>query len=340
MSICVDCHAHFLPDAFMDAMKQRGFAEAHKSEGYINVSDALTGYSRPHVRLPIFSQLWDIDERTALAEQQRIDRQIICLPPFYFGYKPDAKTGLEICRTGNDAIAATIAKSPERFAGFATVPLQSPKEAVVELRRAVNELGFWGVEIGTSVAGAPMDDPSLDVFWEICCELDVPIFVHPQHELALDRTAQWYLHNLYGNPSETALMVARLIFAGVFERFPKLNMILAHGGGTIPYIIGRLDHGYRVRPETKTIPKPPSAYLKHLYFDIITHDDDMLAYLVGRVGWRRVVVGTDRPFDMGVDDPREVIARIPGLSALEREAIVGDNARSFLSRSPHYAEAP
>lgn len=333
MSICIDCHAHFLPDKFVAEMQKRGFADAHKDQGYIEVADALTGYSRPKVRLPIFSGLWDIEERTALAERQRIDKQIICLPPFYFGYKPEAKVGLEICRIGNDALSEIVGKSPDRFAAFATVPLQSPKDAVAELRRAVEQLGFWGAEIGTSVAGAPMDDRGLDVFWETCCELDVPLFVHPQHELALDRTKEYYLHNLYGNPSETGLMVARLIFAGVFERFPKLNLILAHGGGTIPYIIGRLDHGYRVRPETKTIPKPPSAYLTQLYFDIIAHDDAMLAYLVGRVGYRRVVVGTDRPFDMGVDDPRGIVDRIPGLTQEQRDAIVGENARSFLSRS-------
>ena len=340
MSICIDCHAHFLPDKFVEDMSKRGFAEAHKDEGFIAVSDALTGYSRAQVRLPHFSLLWDIDERTALAEAQNIDKQIICLPPFYFGYKPPGNVGLSICRTGNDAIAEIVAQSPERFAGFATVPLQSPKDAAAELRRTVSEYGFWGAEIGTSVAGAPMDDPSLDVFWETCCELDVPVFVHPQHELELDRTSQYYLHNLYGNPSETGLMVARLIFAGVFERFPKLNMILAHGGGTIPYIIGRLDHGYRVRPETKTIPKPPSEYLKRLYFDTITHDEAMLAYLVRRVGAQHVVVGTDRPFDMGIDDPRGLVAKIPGLSDSERDAIIGGNARSFLSRSMGLAKTP
>jgi aminocarboxymuconate-semialdehyde decarboxylase len=333
MSICIDCHAHFLPDAFTAEMTKRGFIEMHKDEGYVMVSDALTGYSREKMRLPHFSLLDDIEERTALAEAQRIDKQIICLPPFWFGYKPDAQTGRAICRAANDAIAATIRLSPERFAGFATVPLQSPTDAVAELKRAVEELGFWGAEIGTSIAGKPMDDPALDVFWQACCDLDVPLFVHPQHELASNRTAEYYLHNLYGNPSETGLFAARMIFAGVFERFPKLNMVLAHGGGTIPYIIGRLDHGYRVRPETKALPKPPSAYFKQLYFDTITHDDAMLEYLIDRVSAKHVVVGTDRPFDMGIDDPRALVEKIPGLSASERDAIIGDNARSFLSRS-------
>lgn len=339
MSICIDCHAHFLPDEFVTQMAKRGFAEPHKGEGYVNASDELTGYARKTTRLPYFSLLWDVDERVALADQQRIERQLICLPPFWFGYKPEGRVGLEICRAGNDALANIVARAPKHFAGFATVPLQSPQDAARELHRAVEQLGFWGAEIGTSVAGAPLDDPKLDVFWNACCELDVPLFMHPQHELAFDRTREFYLFNLYGNPSETGLAVARMIFAGVFERFPKLNLILAHGGGTIPYIIGRLDHGYRVRPETKTIPKPPSEYLKQLYFDTITHDDAMLAYLVGRVGYQHVVTGTDRPFDMGIDDPRGLIARIPNLSDAQRDAIVGRNAASFLSRSLDAAEA-
>lgn len=338
MNVCIDCHAHFLPDEFVEHMTALGFVEAHKDEGFINVSDALTGYERKETRLPVFSLLWDVEERVVLAEAQGIDRQLICLPPFYFGYKPDAKTGLGICRAGNDALANIVSQAPQHFAGFATVPLQSPKDAVAELHRAVDRLGFWGAEIGTSVAGAPLDDPALDVFWAACCELDVPLFMHPQHELAADRTAKYYLYNLYGNPSETGLAVARMIFAGIFERFPQLNLILAHGGGTIPYIIGRLDHGYRVRPETKTIPKPPSAYLRQLYFDTITHDDAMLTYLIGRVGVEHVVVGTDRPFDMGIDDPRGLVARIPGLSDAGRDDILGRNASAFLSRNLDVAE--
>jgi aminocarboxymuconate-semialdehyde decarboxylase len=339
MSICIDCHAHFLPDEFIEKMEKRGFAEPHKSERYVNVTDDLTGYTRKTTRLPYFSHLWDVDERIELADRQHIERQIICLPPFWFGYKPDPSVGLEICRAGNDALANVVARAPQHFAGFATVPLQSPADAVAELHRAVEQLGFWGAEIGTSVAGAPLDDPKLDVFWAACCELDVPLFMHPQHELAADRTRDFYLFNLYGNPSETGLTIARMIFGGVFERFPQLHLILAHGGGTIPYIIGRLDHGWRVRPETKTIPKPPSEYLGQLYFDTITHDEAMLAYLVGRVGYQHVVVGTDRPFDMGIDDPRGLVGRIPGLSETQRESIIGRNAASFLSRSLDAAEA-
>ena len=318
----------------------RGLAEPDKDAGHLDVTDDLTGYAKPKTRLPYFSALWDLDARSALAEAQRIDRQIICLPPFFFAYKAEPKLGVAICRAGNDALAEVVSKQPRRFAGFATVPLQSPKDAVAELRRAVDRLDFLGVEIGSSLAGAPLDDLALDMFWEACCQLDVPIFMHPQHELGGERAAKYYLGNLFGNPSETGLVVARLIFAGLFERFPKLRMILAHGGGTLPYIVGRLDQGYRVRPETKTIPKPPSEYLRRLWFDTITHDDALLAYLVQKVGYRNVVVGTDRPYDMGIDDPRGTVAKIPGLDEKERDAILGGNVRAVLWRTMHMAEAP
>jgi aminocarboxymuconate-semialdehyde decarboxylase len=333
MPICVDVHAHFLPDDFVETLRRYGLIDARKDAGLIHLDRSVCGYAARQSRLPYFPLLYDLDARTALAQRQGIDRQIVCLPPFYFAYAAAPELGAAICRAGNNALAAAVARAPERFAAFATVPLQAPQAAVAELRRAVEELGLWGVEIGSSVAGAPLDDPALDAFWAACCELDVPVFMHPHHELGGERAAAYYLGNLFGNPSETGLIAARLIFAGVFERFPQLNMILAHGGGTLAAIAGRLDHGYRVRPETKTLPKPPSEYLARLSFDIITHDDALLAFLVGRVGAARVVVGTDRPFDMGVDDPRATVARIPGLDDAARAAILGGNARSLLSRA-------
>lgn len=335
MPLCIDCHAHFLPDAFMAQLRRRGLVEADKKAAHADLAREVCGYAAARSRLPYFAELYDLDLRAELAKAQGIDRQIICLPPFYFAYRASPDLGRELCRAGNEALAEIVARAPRQFAAFATVPLQSPAAAIVELRRAVEKLGHWGVEIGSSIGAVPLDDPALDPFWAAACELDVPVFMHPHHELGGARAEPYYLGNLFGNPSETGLIAARLIFAGVFERFPELNMILAHAGGTLPSIIGRLDHGFRVRPETKTIPKPPSAYLRQLYYDTITHDDAMLAYLVQRVGAGHVVVGTDRPFDMGIDDPRGIVARIPGLDDASRSAILGGNARSFLSRAPH-----
>jgi len=230
VSICIDCHAHFLPDDFVATLGRRGLIDARKGAGVLDLDRAVCGYAAERTRLPYFPLLYDVDRRVALADQQGIDRQILCLPPFYFAYRADPELGAAICRAGNDALAAVVGRAPTRFAAFATVPLQSPREAVAELRRAVDEFGHWGVEIGSSVGGAPLDDPALDVFWAACCELDVPVFMHPHHELGGERAAPYYLGNLFGNPSETGLIAARLIFAGVFERFAELNMILAHGG--------------------------------------------------------------------------------------------------------------
>ena len=330
MPTCIDCHAHFLPDDFVETLRRRGLAEPRKDAATLDLSRLVCGYAAETTRLPYFPALYDLDARVELARAQGIDRQIVCLPPFFFAYAAEPELALAVCRAGNDALAGSVARTGDRFAAFATVPLQSPAAAVAELRHAVTELGCWGVEIGSSVGGAPLDDPALDAFWAACCELDVPVFMHPHHELGGERAAPYYLGNLWGNPSETGLIAARLIYAGVFERFPQLNMILAHAGGTLAAIAGRLDHGYAVRRETKTIPKAPSAYLSQIYFDTITHDDAMLAYLVSRLGAGRVVVGTDRPFDMGLDDPRGAVARIPGISDDERAAILGGNARAFL----------
>ncbi|HZO94358.1 MAG TPA: amidohydrolase family protein [Candidatus Baltobacteraceae bacterium] len=339
MPLCIDCHAHFLPDAFVGTLRARGLIDARKDEGVMDVARDVCGYADERSRLPYFPLQWDLQRREELAERQGIDRQILCMPPFFFAYHARPDVAAALCRAANDALAAEIARAPRRFAAFATVPLQDPEAAVAELRRAVLELGFWGVEVGSSVDGAPLDDRALDPFWAACCELGVPVFMHPHHELGGERARPYYLSNVFGNPSETALIAARLIFAGVFERFPELRMILAHAGGTLIAIAGRLDHGYAVRKETKTIPRPPSSYVKQLYFDIVAHDDEQLAYLVRRVGASHVVVGTDRPYDMGVDDPRGVVARIPGLDERERAAILGENARGFLTRAHDVFEA-
>lgn len=334
MSHCVDCHAHFLPDPFVARLAELGLAAARKDAESIELTRAVSGYSEERSRLPYFPMLYDVERRVFAASEQGIERQILSLPPFYFAYAAAPELGLAVAGAANDALAEIVAQAPEVFASFATVPLQAPQLAVRELRRAVNHLGHWGVAIGTNVAGAPLDDPGLDPFWEAVCALDVPVFVHPHHELGGERAAPYYLSNLFGNPSETALAMARLIFAGVLDRFPTLHLILAHGGGTLPYIVGRLDHGRRVRPEAKALPAPPSSYLSRFYYDTVTHDDALLAYLVQRVGYRNVVVGTDRPYDMGIDYPRETVARIPGLDKAAESAILWDNLTGLLTRAP------
>jgi aminocarboxymuconate-semialdehyde decarboxylase len=189
------------------------------------------------------------------------------------------------------------------------------------------------------VRGADLDDPSLTPVFARIAALGVPVFLHPLNVLGGARVSGYYLHNLLGNPFDTAVAAARLIFGGVLDRFPTLRVCLAHAGGAFPYVLGRLDRGYRVRPECRHLPRPPSAYLEHFFFDTITHSADALRWLIGFVGVERVMLGSDYCFDMGYEDPVGALAAVDSLGADDRGRILGGNARcarpsSSPSRSP------
>jgi aminocarboxymuconate-semialdehyde decarboxylase len=253
--------------------------------------------------------------------------QIVSLTPPFFHYWAEPARAREFSRMANEEIAALVRRHPDRFRGMATVPLQAPAAATEELAYARRELGLVGVEIGSNVNGRELDDPALHPFFARCAELRMPVLIHPIAVAGADRMARYYLRNLIGNLVDTSIALAHLIYGGTFVRWPNLVVIAAHAGGIIPYTRGRLDHGYRVRPECRSaIPKPPSAYLKRVYFDTIAHDRDALAYLVRWAGARRVLLGSDFPFDMADPDPVGTMRALPRLSAADRARILGRNA--------------
>jgi aminocarboxymuconate-semialdehyde decarboxylase len=224
---------------------------------------------------------------------------------------------------------------------MATVPLQDPVAAAEELTHARRTLGLVGVEIGSNINGRELDDPALHPFFARCAELRMPVFIHPVVVAGADRMTRYYLRNLIGNLVDTSIALAHLIFGGAFERWPKLAVIAAHAGGIIPYTRGRLDHGYRVRAECRAaLPRPPSAYLKHIYFDTIAHNQEALAYLVRTAGAGRVVLGSDFPFDMADPDPVGTVQGLKGLSAADRTRILGGNARALFGRGAEKASPP
>ena len=167
----------------------------------------------------------------------------------------------------------------------------------------MNRLGFRGAEIASNINGRYLDDPALEPFWEAAQGLDGVIFIHPNQVLGVDRMKDYNLANLIGNPTDTSLTVAKLIFAGVLERFPRLKLLLAHAGGFLPYTWGRLDRGYAIQDSSKRISKPPSDYVRLFYFDTITHSQMALEYLIANFGADRVLLGSDYPYDMGVPEP-------------------------------------
>jgi aminocarboxymuconate-semialdehyde decarboxylase len=233
-------------------------------------------------------------------------------------------------RMQNDFIAGVVQRHPDRFAGAGTVALQDVQLAVRELER-LKSMEFSAVEIGSHVNGRDFDDPALLDFFAAAESLDLALFVHPQGpSIGQERMGQYYLPFMVGYPADSALAAARLILGGVLERLPRLRICFAHGGGAFPAALGRLDHGHRVRPEAKKfIARPPSHYAKRLYFDTLTHDPRLLAFNLEKFGAERIMIGSDYPFDMGVDHP---LAQLEGvtLNAADFDNITYKTAQRFL----------
>lgn len=268
-----------------------------------------------------------------LAEQDKAGVEKIVLSPWssLFRYDADLEASVRANRLQNDAIARLAAEYPARVAALGTVPLQNSAAAVAELKRAVTELGLRGVEIGTNVNGVYLGDPQFRPFWAAAEELGALVEIHPVSGLGGPTNREYYLWNAFANPAETALTAAHMILSGLLEEHPRLKICLLHGGGHLPYQIGRLDRAYEVRPEARQkISAPPSTYLKKFYFDTVTHSGPALLYLINLVGADRVLLGSDYPFDMGYERPAELVENLPGLGPADKAAILGGNAQRLL----------
>src|ERR1700722_9001174 len=256
----------------------------------------------------------DLGSRLAQMGASGIDVQAVSVVPTLYHYWADRGLAAEIVAAANERIAAAVAGQPARLVGLAAVALQHPELAAEQLRAAHARQGLRGAEISTSVAGRDLSDPTLDPFWAAAEELGSFLFIHPWGCSLGSRLATAYLGNIVGNPTETTVALHHLVFGGVLDRFPRLRICAAHGGGYFPHYLGRADHAYRVRAESRTMKRLPSEYLDRLYFDSLVYTDDGLSRLVSIAGAGHVLLGTDYPFDMGVTDPLDRIDRI-GLRA-------------------------
>jgi aminocarboxymuconate-semialdehyde decarboxylase len=269
-----------------------------------------------------------IDERIAEMDRFGVDVQAISPVPTQMYYSVDADLGRHGSRIVNDGIAAAVARHPDRLVGMGTVPLQSPELAILEMKRCVSELGLRGIEISSHVAGRELADPQFRPFFAAAEELDVLLFMHPLGFTHGQRLSEHYFNNLIGNPIESAIAVGHLIFSGVLDQYPGLKLCVAHGGGYLPTYCGRMDHGWRARSDCRQhISKPPSHYLRQLYFDTLVFDRAHLRFLVETYGAKHLLMGTDYPFDMAEPDPVGFHAE---LAADDREKILGANAARLL----------
>ena len=326
----VDLHCHYLNPEVAAKAAHLNPAQHDPSTVFANELTRETNVKQMKTRAP---KLTGVDVRIQDMDRMGVDIQAVCPAPFQFFYFADAGYGAELARDVNHGIAKLVADHPDRFVGLGSVPLQDAELAVRELDYAVKELGLRGVEICTNVNGRNLSDPELGLekFVARCAELGVVIFMHPLGYTQADRLTQHYFNNVIGNPLESTLAVSSLIFDGVMQRYPKLKIVVAHGGGYVAHYWARMDHAWRARPDCRTVIKrPPSSYLEKFYFDTITFDPVMLKHLIDRFGADHVVLGTDYPYDMGEEDPLGLIAQVKRLPKAERDLIVGGNAAKLL----------
>lgn len=323
--VAIDVHAHCVPDGFLPAL-------ARERLGVEVVRDGeATRIQFAGIRTaPLVPSLSDLPARLAAMDRTGVRRQIVS--PFIdlLGHALDEAAGRRYCALFNDLMAQTVKRAPDRLSALATVPLQAPAAAAEELHRAVSELGMVGVEIGTDAGSRQLDDAELEPFWAAAAGLGCLVLIHPN--AAARQRLPYFLSNLVGNPADTTLAAARLMFGGVLDRHPQLRICLVHGGGFLPYQVGRLEHGFRTFGDRHgaRLASAPRDLLARFYYDTVLHSPGMLGTLIDLVGPERILLGTDYPFPMGDPDPMATLAAIPGLDERGRELIAHGNVERVL----------
>ena len=326
----VDIHCHYLNPVVNQKTAHLNAAQYDPTVTFANELTRETNVKQMRDRAP---KLMGIENRIADMDRMGVDIQAVSPAPYHYFYFTPPDEGAALAREVNEGIASLVAGHPDRFVGIGSVPLQNAELAVRELEYAVRKLGLRGVEINTNVNGLNLTDKSLGLekFFAKANELGIVVFMHPLGFTQADRLTNHYFNNVIGNPLDTTIAVSHLIFDGVVARHPKIKFIAAHGGGFIAHYWARMDHAWSARADCRTVIKrKPSSYLEKFYFDTITFDPAMLRNLIDRYGADHVLLGTDYPYDMGEDDPRELVASVKRLPAEQRRQIEGLNAMRLL----------
>ncbi|MEO8451902.1 MAG: amidohydrolase family protein [Gemmatimonadota bacterium] len=332
-SFKIDLHTHILPPSWPNLRERYGYG------GFVELDHFAPCRARMVIDGSSFREIgdncWDPARRLEECDREGVHVQVLSTVPVMFSYWAKPTDAHDLAKLLNDQLAWVVATSPKRFVGLGTVPLQDPDLAVAELERCVTDLRFAGVEIGTHVNDWNLDRPELFPFFARAAELGAAVFVHPWEMLAPERMRKYWMPWLVGMPTETTLAICSVIFGGVLERLPSLRICFAHGGGSFPGTLGRIEHGFHARPDLVAVdnPHPPSHYLKRFYVDSLTHDAEGLRLLLRLMGANRIALGSDYPFPLGEDRPGALIESMADLTPEEKEWLLNRTALEFLNRT-------
>jgi aminocarboxymuconate-semialdehyde decarboxylase len=325
----IDVHAHILCEETIGLMRKEAPKVGPRLEP-IDDNFAVLEVAGSAYR-PFPRGGWDMSRRLNDMDAAGIDVQVISNTPQTFLYNQEGALTAALSALQNDQISKAAARNPTRLVGFATLPMQAPELAAAELRRAMGTLRLKGAQIGSNINGRNLDDPVLEPLWAAANELDAFIMVHPTGVAGAERLSSYYLTNLIGNPLDTTIAAAALVFGGVIERYPRIKFLMVHGGGFVPYQAGRFSHGWQVRAEPRArLKTPPQASLDKLLFDTIVHGRPALEFLVSSCTAARVLLGSDYPFDMGT---LECVRQVEALSISETDkaTVLGGAAMTLLA---------
>ena len=323
----IDIHAHFYPESYLRILSELDgeppvTCSWHHADGPIIT---FWGGDTP----PLHKTYYDFHERVKEMDDKGVDIHCLSLtqPMVHWA---DPALALKLSEAYNNACAEAHKAYPDRYLGFAMLPMLQPNAALEELKRCADLPGMRGVYLSTHIEGRELSDPMFFPIYEAVQEMGWHMFLHPVRVVEPNRLTRFYLTNFIGNPTESAIAASHLIFGEVLDKFPTLTWVLPHAGGTFPWLSGRLTHGWGVREECKHLATPPMDYLKRFYYDTITHDQTLLGYLIDLVGADRVVLGSDYCFDMSYQRPVDVVMEHQGISDAEREMILCGNAKGLL----------
>ncbi|MFQ5895203.1 MAG: amidohydrolase family protein [Nitrospinota bacterium] len=323
----IDLHCHIFPKDYLDLIAREG------PRFGVRVFRDKEGSLRCELKgavVPPLEPFFVTEERLRAMDAMGVDMEAVSLSSRPGLYWADGALGAELSRAANEGYARLMEEHPTRFQGFAAVPAQDIPASIREVEHAVGKLGLRGVYMGSNVRGKYLDHKDFWPLYEAVAAHGVPIIIHPINPMAREALADYHLLNVIGFTAETAADIARLIFSGALDATPDLRLLFLHGGGTFPYLLGRVEHAHKVRPECRKMKKKPGDYLGNFYFDTVVFRPAALSFLVETVGSDHVVLGTDMAYDMADTDPVGTLRAAPGLSEEDQEDIAWRTAAKLL----------